>query len=327
MVTSGRTEAAQAQNKDRLREYLLQHPEMQLASLAYTTTARRMHHNLRDAYVATSVPELLHQMGQPAKSLTPASSVVFAFTGQGSQYAGMGGTLYRTSPTFRRMFDSYQRLCDAQGLDCHFLDTILGSEDAASTDATNAVRDMQVATVALEIALARYWQSLGLRPTLLIGHSLGEYAALCVAGVLSVGEALALAYERAKLIFTRCSPSKAGMLAVGLPASTVRWRIRDLPATMSTCEVCCINGPFSTVVGGPLAALDALENYLKSDGDVATSRLGVQHAFHTRQMDSLLDDLEANASRISFQPPTLPVASTLLGKIVQPGESGVFNAS
>ncbi|CAD6591690.1 MAG: polyketide synthase pks13 [Alectoria sarmentosa] len=327
VVTSGRTEVAQAQNKDRLREYLLQHPETQLASLAYTTTARRMHHNLRDAYVATSVAELLHQMGQPAKLLTPASSVVFAFTGQGSQYAGMGGTLYRTSPTFRRMLDSYQRLCDAQGLECHFLDTILGSGDAASTDATNAARDMQMATVALEIALARYWESLGLRPTLLIGHSLGEYAALCIAGVLSVGEALALTYERAKLIFTRCSPSEAGMLAVGLPASTVRWRIRDLPATTSTCEVCCINSPFSTVVGGPVAALDALENYLKSDGDVATTRLRVQHAFHTRQMDPLLDDLEANALRIPFQPPTLPVASTLLGRIVQPGESGVFNAS
>ncbi len=327
VVTSGRTEAAQAQNKDRLREYLLQHPETQLASLAYTTTARRMHHNLRDAYVATSVAELLQRIGQPAKSLMPASSVVFAFTGQGSQYVGMGGTLYRTSPTFRRMLDSYQRLCDAQGLDCHFLDTILGSGDGASTDATNAVRDMQVANVALEIALARYWQSLGLRPTLLIGHSLGEYAALCVAGVLSVGEALALTFERAKLISTRCSPSEAGMLAVGLPASTVRWRIRDLPATTSTCEVCCINGPSSTVVGGPVAALDALEKYLKSDGDVAITRLRVQYAFHTRQMDPLLDDLEATASRIPFQPPTLPVASTLLGKIVQPGERGVFNAS
>lgn len=327
VVTSGRTEAAQAQNKDRLREYLLQHPETQLASLAYTTTARRMHHNLRDAYVATSVAELLHQMEQPAKSLTPASSVVFAFTGQGSQYAGMGSTLYRTSLTFRRMLDSYQGLCDAQGLDCHFLDTILGSEDVVSMDAANAARDMQVATVALEIALARYWQSLGLRPTLLVGHSLGEYAALCVAGVLSVGEALALAYERANLIFTRCSPSEAGMLAVGLPASTVRWRIRDLAATTSTCEVCCINGPSSTVVGGPVGALDALESYLKSDEDVATTRLRVQHAFHTRQMDPVLDDLEANASRIFFQPPTLPVASTLLGKIVQPGERGVFNAS
>ena len=327
VVTSGRTEAARAQNKDRLRGYLLQHPEMQLASLAYTTTARRMHHNLRDAYVATSVADLLHQTGQPAKSLTPASSVVFAFTGQGSQYVGMGGTLYRTSPTFRRMLDSYQRICDAQGLDCHFLDTILGSEDGASTDATNAVRDLQVANVALEIALARYWQSLGLRPTLLIGHSLGEYAALCVAGVLSVGEALALTFERANLISTRCSALEAGMLAVGLPASTVRWRIRDLPATTSTCEVCCVNGPSSTVVGGPVAALDALENYLKSDGDVAITRLQVQYAFHTRQMNPLLDDLEAKASRIPCQPPTLPVASTLLGKIVQPGESGIFNAS
>nr|ASU91360.1 polyketide synthase [Ramalina conduplicans] len=327
VVSSGRTEAAEAQNKDRLREYLLQHPETPLASLAYTTTARRMHHNLRNAYVATSVTELLHQIEQPAKSLTQASSVVFAFTGQGSQYVGMGGTLYRTSPTFRRMLDSHQRLCDAQRLDCHILDIILGSGDAASADTTNAIRDMQVANVALEIALARYWQSLGLRPTLVIGHSLGEYAALSVAGVLSVSEALALAYERATLISKRCSPSEAGMLAVGLPASTVRWRIRDSPATMLACEVCCINGPSSTVVGGPIVALDALESYLKSDGDVTTTRLRVQHAFHTRQMDPLLDDLEAIASRIHFQLPTLPVASTLLGTIVKPGESGVFNAS
>ena len=327
VVVSGRTEASQAQNKDQLREYLQQHPETELASLAYTTTARRMHHNLRDAYVATNVTELLHQIVQPARSLLPASSVVFAFTGQGSQYVGMGAKLYRTSPTFRRMLDSYQRLCDAQGLDCHILDKVLGSGDAASRDTMNTVRDMQVANVALQIALARYWQWLGLFPTLLIGHSLGEYAALCVAGVFSVGEALALAYERAMLISTRCLTSEAGMLAVGLPTSTVRWRIRDLPATTSTCEVCCINGPFSTVVGGPVVALDALESYLKSDGDVATTRLRVQHAFHTRQMDPLLDDLEAIASRIAFQPPTLPVASTLLGKIVQPGESGVFNAS
>ena len=326
VVISGRTEAAHVQNKDRLRNYLLQHPETQLASLAYTTTARRMHHNLRDAYVATSVVELLRQMGQPTKLLTPASSIVFAFTGQGSQYAGMGGMLYRTSPTFRRMLDSYQRLCDAQGLDCQLLDTILGSGDAASMGATNVVRDIQVATIALEIALARYWQSLGLRPTLVIGHSLGEYAALCVAGVVSVGDALALAHERAKLIFTRCPPLEAGMLAVGLPASTVKWHIRDLPATTSTCEVCCINGPSSTVVGGPVAAIDALEEHLKPDGNVATYRLRVQHAFHTRQMDPVLDDLEANASRISFQPPTLPVASTLLGRTVQPGDSGVFNA-
>ncbi|KAL9013112.1 MAG: hypothetical protein Q9173_002172 [Seirophora scorigena] len=327
VITSGRTEAAPAQNKHRLHEYLLQHPETQLASLAYTTTARRNHHNLRDAYVATSVAELLHPMKQPATSLTPASSVVFAFTGQGSQYAGMGCPLNPTSPTFQRILDSYQRLCDVQGLDCHFIDAILGSGDATPPDATKAGCEMQVANVALEIALARYWQLLGLRLNLLIGHSPGEYAALCVASVISVDEALVLAYERANLIFTKCPPSEAGMLVVGLPVNIIQWRIRDLPATTSTCEVCCINGPSSTVVGGPVAALDALAIYLESDGNVALTRLPVQHAFHTRQMDPLLDDLEASASRICFQPPTLPVASTLLGRTVQPGESGIFNAS
>ncbi|KAL9078932.1 MAG: hypothetical protein Q9157_002156 [Trypethelium eluteriae] len=326
VVTSGRTTTAHDANKSRLRQYLTQHPETQLADLAYTTTARRIHHIHRDAYVATSTAELLRQLEQPtplpaAKSLGsgPASSVVFAFTGQGSQHVGMGGMLYRTSATFRRLLDSYQRLCNAQGLDCQFLDTIRESEGIKSMGTTINERDMQVATVALEIALARYWQSLGLRPTLLIGHSLGEYAALCVAGVLSVGDALALAYERATLIFTRCPPSEAGMLAVALPARKVQWRLRDSVGAAG-CE------PIQHFVGGPISAIEALEGYLKSDGKVAATRLRIQHAFHTRQMDPVLDDLESNASRAHFHPPTVPVASTLLGRIVQPGEDGVFNA-
>lgn len=326
VVTSGRTTAAHDANKRRLQQYVKGHPDIRLADLAYTTTARRMHQMHREAYVAASTAELLRQLEQPTPPpATKASSVVFAFTGQGAQHVGMGGTLYRTSPTFRRLLDSYQRLCNAQGLDCQFLDIICGSGDVTSTGAATIERDLQVATVALEIALARYWQSLGLRPTLLIGHSLGEYAALCIAGVLSVGDALALAYERATLIFTKCRPSEAGMVAVALPANTVKYRLRDSAATLG-CEICCINGPSSTVVGGPLTAIEALEVNLKSDGKAATTRLRVQHAFHTRQMDPVLDQLESTASRVNFHPPTVPVASTLLGRIVQPGDNGVFNA-
>lgn len=123
VVTSGRIVASQEANRSRLREYLTQHPGKLLADLAYTTTARRMHHVHREAYVAQSTEDLLRQLQQqPAagkdEASEPASSVVFVFTGQGSQHMGMGGTLYRTSPTFKRLLDSYQSLCDAQGLDC-----------------------------------------------------------------------------------------------------------------------------------------------------------------------------------------------------------------
>ncbi|KFY18969.1 hypothetical protein V491_04641, partial [Pseudogymnoascus sp. VKM F-3775] len=327
VVTSARTVASQEANKSRLREYLTQHPETPLADLAYTTTARRMHHVQREAFVAQSTEDLLRQL-QPSSGKTeakePASSVVFAFTGQGSQHMGMGGTLYRTSPTFKRLLDSYQSLCDAQGLNCQFLDVIRASGEEAASN--TAERDMQVATVALEIALSQYWQSLGVSPTLLVGHSLGEYAALCVAGVLSVGDALAMACERAELIFTKCVPGEAGMLAIGLPLTTVQYRMRDL-ATTAGCEVTCVNAPSSTVVGGPVAAIDALESYLKSDDpSVAIARLRVQFAFHTRQMDPLLDELESAAERVTFKAPTIAVASTLLGRIVKPGENGVFNA-
>lgn len=325
VAISGCTATAQDANKSRLRLYLTQHPDTKLADLAYTTTARRMHHIHRDAYVATSIAELLRHLERPTPPPATISSIVFAFTGQGSQHIGMGGMLYRTSPTFRHLLDSYQQLCNAHGLVCQFLDVIRGPGDATSAGTTTIERDMQVGTVALEIALARYWQSLGLRPTLLIGHSLGEYAALCVAGVLSVGDALALAYERATLISTRCRPSESGMLAVALHASTVQYRLRDSPATAG-CEISCTNSPSSTVVGGKVSAIEALEGYLKSDGHIATTRLRVPYAFHTRQMDPVLDDLESIASHICFRPPRIPVVSTLLGRIVQPGEDDVFNA-
>lgn len=327
VTTSGRTGGSLEANKANLRKYLEQHPDTKLADLAYTTTARRMHHVQREAFVAKTTEDLVNQLNkQSAATPEPASSVAFAFTGQGSQHLGMGGLLYRTSTTFRRLLDSYQSLCDAQDLNCQFIDVIRASGDDSTIASDSVERDMQVATVALEIALAQYWQSLGVQPTMVIGHSLGEYAALAVAGVLSIGDALAMACERATLIFSRCVPGDAGMLAVGLPSSTVHWRLRD-SAAAAGCEVTCVNGPSSTVVGGPVAAVDALESYLKSDDPtVATTRLRVQFAFHTRQMDPVLDDLEAAAKNVTFHAPNIPVSSTLLGRIVKPGEAGVFNA-
>ena len=336
VVTSGRTTTSLEENRRRLFEHLKLNPEIKLADLAYTTTARRMHHVQRAAYVAKSMQDLYTQIERPlnaddkAIASPAASSVVFAFTGQGSQHLGMGGLLYRTSSTFRGLLDSYQNLCDAQELGCQFVEVIraapVSNNGESKPLSATAERDLQVATVALEIALAQYWQDIGLQPTLVVGHSLGEYAALCVAGVLSVADALNMAFKRAALIFGQCEPSQSGMLSIGLPASTVRWRLRD-SAAAAGCEITCVNSPNSTVVGGPVAAIEALDEYLKAnDVGVSTTRLRVQFAFHTRQMDPLLEDLESEAKSLTFNAPKIPVASTLLGRIVQPGEDGVFGA-
>ncbi|KAG6068345.1 Type I Iterative PKS [Claviceps aff. humidiphila group G2b] len=330
VVTSGRTVTALEANRKNLHKYLSKNPKTNLANLAYTTTSRRIHQVNREAYVVTSIGDLCTRLQQSLvsdKVTEPASSVVFAFTGQGSQHLGMGSKLFSASRTFRGLIESYQTLCDVQGLDCQLLNVISGGSETQWADKPATERDMQVATVALEIALAKYWQGLGLCPTMLIGHSLGEYAALCIAGVLSVGHALTLACERATLISSRCPSGDWGMLAIGLPSSTVQRRLQDV-AAFATCEVTCFNGPSSTVVGGPMQALDALESFLKSDdgSNTPVTRLPVQHGFHTGEMDAILDDLEASASRLVFHSPTLPVASTLLGRVVQPGEKGVFDA-
>ncbi|KAG5929991.1 Type I Iterative PKS, partial [Claviceps sorghi] len=333
VVTSGRTASAHEANRKNLLRYLSENPTTNLADLAYTTTARRMHQVNREAYVVTSVAQLRTQLQQgPTATKFPesASSVVFAFTGQGSQHVGMGSKLFCASRKFRDLIESCQGLCDAQGLDCQLLRVISAETETQLADRPATEVDLQVATVALEIALAKYWQWLGIRPTLLIGHSLGEYAALCVSGVLSVGHALALAYERASLISSRCAPDVAGMVAIGLPSRVVQQRLGD-SAAFARCEVTCFNGPSSTVVGGPLPALAALETSLRldagSNSKTPVTRLPVKHGFHTREMDGILDDLESAASRVAFHPPTLPMASTLLGRVVGPGEQGVFNAN
>ena len=188
----------------------------------------------REAYVVTSTEDLLHRLEESAppsasnhSTIATSLSLVFAFTGQGGQHVSMGGVLYRSSSTFRKLLNSFQNILHAQGYICNSVGVINRTEDENCTDANTIGCDLQVATAALEIALVQYWQSLGLRPTLLIGHSLGKYAALCVAGVLSVSDALAFTYEQASLIFARCPPSESGMLAIVLPAGVVRWRLRN----------------------------------------------------------------------------------------------------
>ncbi|KXS94867.1 hypothetical protein AC578_8460 [Pseudocercospora eumusae] len=316
VVISGHSEASFMDFKTRLHLQLIAQPDLELCDLAYSTTARRSQKMYRKSLVVRSAAQLIGDLAKPCSPLIAGkdftSNIVFTFTGQGSQYTGMGRTIYQTSPSFRRLLDSYEIIC--QGYGFGFLEVITQANSLAEVAASK----IQVATTALEIAMASYLVSLGLVPTLVIGHSIGEYAALCIAGALSVADVLWLVHHRARLVEQNCEPRTHGMLSVNLPALAIQKHWGEI------CEISCHNSPSSTVVSAPLAHIQDLGAKLTSEG-VRCTRLDVDFAFHSSQIDPICASFEASVEQVPFRRTEIPLASTVLGRIVDPGESA-FNA-
>lgn len=318
------TNFATTEQDERTRIHLNSNPHTKLADLSYTTTARRMHHVFRTAHAVGSTKELIGLITKElAGSNEPSRangkpSIVFAFTGQGSQYAGIGKQLFDTCERFRENILEFNGICLRQGLP-PFLDMITDSKG----DITRMTpTQIQLGLVSLELGLARFWQSCGIEPDVVIGHSLGEYAALCVAGVLSVSDMLFVVGNRAKIMEEQCTAHTHAMLAIQSPVESVLQTLKT--AQLSCCEIACINGPSSTVVSGPIEDVKMLKDRLQA-GDVKTTLLEVPYAFHSAQMDPILSDFEAIAHNVRFAKPTIAVASTLLGDLVK--ADGVFTAN
>lgn len=306
-------------NKEALLEYLTTLPQTSLADLAYSTTARRIHEDLRVAYSGDSVESIIQQLrgdlSKPAAAQRgpQKKSLVWVFSGQGSQYPGMGSELFHTNTTFRNSIRSMQRICDAQGLPS--FEKLISNKDIDVTQKTTV--QVQLAVVAIELALADLWRSWGVKPDVVIGHSLGEYAALCVSGVLSVNDVLYLVGQRALLTQERCSEGAYAMLAVVAPAQALEEYLRR-PEYQSCC-ISCYNSPSATVVSGPVSELQALEQSMRAAGTVCTL-IRVPYGFHSPQLDPILDDFERLAQTVRFQAPKIPIVSTVTGSIVR--ESG-----
>lgn len=303
-------------NLQRMISYLDEHPEVNLSDLAYTTTARRYHHNHRIAIATSDVAHLKKQLGtclekaESHKPIPPTGPppVVFAFTGQGSSYRSMDLQLYRDSPLFRQELLSLDSLAQSQGFPS-FIPAIDGSHPR---DHTHSPTITQLALVCTEIALAKFWESLGVRPDVVVGHSLGEYAALHVAGVLSAADTVFLVGQRAKLLERKCKVGSHKMLAVRASLEEIRSKANGKPF-----EVACINGPKDTVLGGTSEQVQALVEELEGNGKLKCIALDVAFAFHSAQTEPILDELEDMAGKGAlFQPPTLPVISPLLGKVI-----------
>ncbi|OQU97822.1 polyketide product template domain-containing protein isoform 2 [Cladophialophora immunda] len=327
VALSGRTARSLRGNQRRLLSYLEAHKATRLADLAYSTTARRMHETLRVAYTGSSVDDIISQLeanlhkspDTERPSLKTKSTVIFTFTGQGSQYAGMGCQIFHQSRRFRGEAIELQKIATHLGFP-YFLDII---RDADVTMAEKSTTQVQLAILTLEIALAHLWMSWGLKPLAVMGHSLGEYAALCVAGVLSASDAVFLVGTRATLVESRCTVAEYGMLSTTAPAETIQQVLQSSGLDIS-CQISCLNAPASTVVSGKKREIEQLAGILEQNA-VHTRSVRVPYGFHSAQLDPILDDFEAAASSVNFGAPAIPVMSTLNGKLV--GDSGVFTAS
>ena len=315
IVLSAKSKASLKGNLERLLAYLDGNPDTSLANLAYTTTARRYHHNHRIAITVSDTAQVQKKLRSYLETVdshkpipaTGPPQVAFAFTGQGGSHKSMNLELFHDAPVFRSQIMHLDSLAQAQGFPS-FVPAIDGSfpKDHAHSPVVT-----QMALVAVEFALARYWSSLGVKPSVVVGHSLGEYAALHVAGVLSASDTLSLVGRRARLLEQKCQIGSHKMVAVRASLAEIEESSSGLPF-----EVACLNGPKETVLSGSTDDMAAIVSPLEAKGYRCYS-LDVAFAFHSAQTDPILEDFEALAqSGILFQAPTLPVVSPLLGKVI-----------
>ncbi|KAF4536149.1 Beta-ketoacyl synthase [Lasiodiplodia theobromae] len=315
IAVSAKSKASLRGNLERLIAYLDANPDVSLANLSYSTTARRYHHNHRVAIAASDVAQAKKKLSSHLATVdthkpvptTGPPQIAFAFTGQGSSHKSMNLELFHSSPYFRSQILHLDALAQSQGFPS-FVPAVDGSH---AKDHAHSPTITQLALVAVEIALAKYWVSLGVKPSVVVGHSLGEYAALHVAGVLSAADALFLVGRRAQLLEEKCQVGSHKMLAVRASLADI-----EKSAAGLTYEVACINGPKETVLSGSKEQMEAITQPLQSAGHKCYS-LDVAFAFHSKQTDPILDEFEELAkSSVLFQAPNLPVVSPLLSKVV-----------
>jgi monodictyphenone polyketide synthase len=315
IAVSAKSKVSLRGNLERFLAYVDANPDVSLSSLSYSTTARRYHHNHRVVIAVSELGPLKKHLAAQLDSVdskkpippTGPPPVAFAFTGQGASYKSSNLELFHDSPYFRSQIEQLDSLSQGQG----FPSFIPALDGSFPQDHQHSPVITQLALVATEIALAKYWSLLGVNPDVVVGHSLGEYAALHVAGVLSASDALYLVGRRAHLLEEKCQVGSHKMLAVRASLTDVNQAVGGLPF-----EVACINGPKETVLSGEVDQIAAVDEALKANGH-KTYSLDVAFAFHSAQTDPILDDFEKLAETgVLFQAPQMPIISPLLGKVV-----------
>ncbi len=316
LTLAARSEAAVAAAGRNLAAHL-ERTEVDLADVAYTLQIGRKPFEWRCAVVSQRREEAAAALAGRRPGLLSGTAserppaVVFLFPGQGAQHVGMTREIYEVEPVYRRELDRCaEALLPVLGRDLRSV-IFADAADSQAAELLQSTAWAQPALFAVEHSLARLWQSWGVAATAMIGHSLGEYVAACLAGVLSLEDALRLVALRGRLM---ASLPPGRMLAVGLARPEVE------PLLGGEISLAAVNETQWCVVSGPEAAVGALERELDARG-VSLRTLHTSHAFHSAMMDPILGELEREVARCRLSPPALPYVSNLTGKWITRDEA------
>ncbi len=319
LVLSARSQAALENATEHLAKYLENHPLANLEDVAWTLQAGRRAFACRRAVAASDAKEAIsalaardHRRVQTRLKPLANPEISFLFPGQGSQHPNMAREIYESEPVFR---DSVNRCSEilkpALGVDLRRLlypDAAVSDEDRRRVTETILA---QPAIFTIEYALAQLWMSWGIRPDNMLGHSIGEFVAACLAGVFSLEDALRLVAMRGQMM--QKLPA-GGMLSVRLAETEVRKRLNGHLA------LAAVNSPTLCVVSGPLEALDEFEAQLEKEG-AASRRLVTSHAFHSAMMDPIAQPFTSCCAEVKLSAPRIPYVSGVTGTWITEAEA------
>jgi amino acid adenylation domain-containing protein len=316
---SARTDGALDRMAENLQDHIVKHPKLDMEAAAYTLQMGRSEFSNRSAFVCGGADDAIDILsGQSPEKMfrfnasPQPPSIVFMFPGQGSQYLEMGLDLYRHEAVFRKEMDTcldiIQRIggTDMKSILFPAPDRPVEPQSIDSTDIA------QPLLFAIEYSLATLIMGWGIKPAAMIGHSIGEYTAACLAGVFSLEDALAMIIARGALMGTIPTGS---MLSVPLPEDDL------LPIIEGTnCSIAAVNSTARSVVSGPAPEVESIRSTLNHRG-VESRPLHTSHAFHSQMMDPILDDFQEVCAQKKLNPPSLPFISNVSGRPIDASEA------